>query len=164
MSSATTNSRVMSKKANRNITTLLDDLPVARKLKSSSKIVSPIADKWLQLLDQPLSVHSSPSHFEGETLTIVVDGPVWATELRHNIPSVLRKLHVLGHNQIINIKIILRPENIGPAQKKSIVRPSVDVHALDALTNSAEYVKEEVLAKALKSLGKTLAKNPKELY
>jgi hypothetical protein len=149
------------KKTNRNITTLLGDLPVTRKLKSSLKIVSPIADNWLELLDQPLSAHSTPSHFEGETLTIAVDGPVWATELRHNIPSVLRKLHVLGHNQIAKIKIVLQPENIGPIRQKSIVRPTVDANALDGLTLSAKYVEEEILAKALRNLSKTLARKPK---
>ena len=150
----------MPKKTNRNITTLLGDLPVTRKLKSSLEIISPIADKWLELLDQPLSAHSIPSHFEGETLTIAVDGPVWATELRHSTPSILRKLHVLGHNQILNIKIILKPENIGPIRQESIIRPKVDADTLDVLTHSAEYVEEEILAQALKNLRKTLGKKP----
>ena len=142
----------MSKKANRNITTLLGDLPVSRKLKSSSKIVSPIAKNWLELIDQPLSAHSVPSHFEGETLTIAVDGSVWATELRHNIPSILRKLHLLGHNQVLKIAIILQPENIGPIRQKRTIRKIVDADALRGIAHSAEYVKEEILAKALKSL------------
>ena len=151
----------MSKKANRNITTLLGDLPVSRKLKSSSKVVFPIADKWLDLIDQPLSVHSEPSHFEGETLTIAVDGPVWATELRHNIPSILRKLHVLGHSQVLKIKIILQPENIGPIRQKRTIRQTVDADTLRGIAHSAEYVKEEILAKALKSLVKTLNRKHK---
>ncbi|MBT5560069.1 MAG: DUF721 domain-containing protein [Proteobacteria bacterium] len=146
----------MSKKANRNITTLLGDLPVSRKLKSSSKIVSPIADNWLELIEQPLSAHSLPSHFEDETLTVAVDGSVWATELRHNIPSILRKLHILGHNQVLKIKIILQPENIGPNRQKRTIRQTVDADALKGIAHSAQHVKEEILAKALKSLAKTL--------
>ena len=151
----------MSKKSIRDITSLLDDLPVAHKLQISSKTVSPLTRKWVELLNEPIRDHSEPTHFEGETLTVAVDGPVWATELRHNTPSFLRKLHMLGYQQISQIKIITKPQNIGPNRQQPIVRPAVDDDVLKGLARSAEHVEEKALAKALAGLAQVLKRKSK---
>ena len=69
-----------------------------------------VYDRWDDLLPPHLRGHVRPLRWEHATLWLMVDGPVWAQEVRMLAPGLLVKLNaVSGGNAVTELKTKVVP-------------------------------------------------------
>lgn len=69
-----------------------------------------VFDRWDELLPAHLRGHVRPLRWENRTLWLMVDGPVWAQEVRMLAPGLLVKLNaVSGGNAVTELKTKVVP-------------------------------------------------------
>lgn len=75
-----------------------------------------------QFLPTHLSEHCRVSSFSKGTLTVQIDDPAWATELRYSLPELRDALRKEGLYQLISVKLALANENytLPSSNKKSV--------------------------------------------
>ena len=149
----------MKNKAEQKFTSLLADLPAIKKLRQTQATVEKLRPMWDQIAEQPLAAHCAPVYFEDGCLLITVDGPAWHSELRHRSPAVLRKLHVLGFEEIQQLQIQFKPADIGPNRNEKPQREKPDQSSLAAIDQCARWNEDEQLTEVPgKACIKTLSK------
>ena len=52
-----------------------------------------VTDRWSEAVGTAIAVHARPERLDGGRLTIVVDDPAWATELRYHSARILGALN-----------------------------------------------------------------------
>ena len=119
--------------------------------------LTPFRQLWQQLLPAPLHQHARPVLLRYYTLTVWVDSPVWAHQLRHTQTSILARLRTAGLPRVDALRIRLAPEDQIPRRAgKNRPAPSEQVERL--LHSTADSLCDDDLAAAVSRLGRALRK------
>ncbi|WP_419944023.1 DUF721 domain-containing protein [Candidatus Poriferisodalis sp.] len=52
-----------------------------------------LSDRWFDAVGETIAAHARPERLESGRLTVVVDDPAWATELRYHAARILEALN-----------------------------------------------------------------------
>jgi len=105
-------------------------------------------------LDEPLKSNCQVSIFHGHKLVIFVEAPVWATQCRYQIPSLLKQLQ--QHPEMVKLKFIEIKIQSKPLTPKKKPRKATPISAAnsDMLKSTADSVDDECLKAALLKLSR----------
>lgn len=71
--------------------------PLARRLGApSASSLAKVFRRWDDIVGGPIATHSRPVSLVDGVLTVAVDEPAWATELRFVAPTLLERVNRLG--------------------------------------------------------------------
>lgn len=67
-------------------------------------------DRWAQAVGDAIAAHAQPERLEAGRLTVVVDDPAWATELRYHSSRILTALNAdSGAATISELRLRVHP-------------------------------------------------------
>lgn len=75
-------------------------------------------ERWAQAVGEAIAAHAQPERLEAGRLTVVVDDPAWATELRYHSNRILTALNAEGGAAAIS-ELRLRVD-LGDGHKKRL--------------------------------------------
>lgn len=117
-------------------------------------LIEEINIKLNKYLPISLKTHCSVGSFSRGNLVIVVNDPVWATQLRYALPELRDKLRVeAGLYQLTSIKVIIASPETIPSSKPS-KRPLLTTHARTVINNMGDQCEYLPLKEALHQLAK----------
>ena len=61
-----------------------------------------LIDRWIEAVGDAVAAHARPERLEAGRLTVVVDDPAWATELRYHTPRILDALNANPVAEVIS--------------------------------------------------------------
>ncbi|MBL4865952.1 MAG: DUF721 domain-containing protein [Pseudomonadales bacterium] len=105
-------------------------------------------------LEEPLKSKCQVSIFHGHRLLIFVDAPVWATQLRYQIPSLLKQLQ--QHPEMVKltfIEIKIQSEPLTLKKETRSINP-ISFANSEVLKTTAANVDDDNLKKALLRLSR----------
>lgn len=72
-----------------------------------------LAERWQEAVGDAIAAHTRPERLDAGRLTVVVDDPAWATELRYHSARILRALNSeAGRSAISELHLRVRsPES-----------------------------------------------------
>jgi hypothetical protein len=111
-----------------------------------------------ETLSTELAGHLRGATVSGETLTLYVDSPSWATRMRFQAPSLLRQLPASGL-AVRHCQIRVQPP--GDVPRPARVQPRrarVSASAADSVRSAADAAESPGLAAALRRLASTLVR------
>ena len=84
---------------------------VSRHLKMAPPpAVSSVFGGWRELVGESMAAHVTPRSLRDGLLTLVVDDPVWATQLRFLEGDLLERLRGLaGAEHVRSLRVVVRP-------------------------------------------------------
>jgi predicted nucleic acid-binding Zn ribbon protein len=68
-----------------------------------------IKEHWVAIVGDQVAAHASPIRLTGGVLTVSVDQPAWATQLRLQSGRLRESLAAHGVSQITKIEVVVRP-------------------------------------------------------
>ena len=76
----------------------------------SADAVGTVFGKWAQLVAEQVAAHATPVRLRNGALSVAVDDPVWATQLRWLESDVVAKLtEALGEGVVDRIEVRVKP-------------------------------------------------------
>ncbi len=59
-----------------------------------------VSDRWAAAVGEAIALHARPERLDAGRLTVVVDDPAWATEVRYHTPRILEALNAVNADSI----------------------------------------------------------------
>jgi len=120
------------------------------KLKLHQRLLS----RLKQLLPPPLANHCLACVLDTHgRLTLYVDTPAWASQLRFHQPQVLPELNKIAPLQQIRLRVLLP---VGPVERRAQSPRVPDPRILAQLEQNADSVEDLLIRRALQNLAKTM--------
>lgn len=115
-------------------------------------------EKYSQLLKKTLPAecdsHFNVANIHNKTLIIVADSPVWTTRLRQLGPNILTIMKTQSNEDLHHIKVITRRGPTVDNHKPFIIKRKLSSKASQLLEQTASFIQDDGLSKALVSLSK----------
>lgn len=74
------------------------------------RLAAAVHSRWRPVAGQALAAHARPTRFRDGVLTVEVDGPAWATQVRFLGADLVRGLNeAAGVDAIREIRVVVRP-------------------------------------------------------
>ncbi len=105
-----------------------------------------------QYLPTHLSAHCRVSSFSKGTLTVQINDPAWATELRYSLPELRDALRKEGLYQLISVKLALANENYTQPSSNKKKRQYLSATTCSSLQALSDVCSFEPLRNALRDL------------
>jgi len=68
--------------------------------------VTALARRWPEVVGEEVAEHATPSSVRDGVLTVIVDGPIWATQLRYLEAAILeRAAAVTGDGVVTSVRV-----------------------------------------------------------
>ncbi len=69
-------------------------------------VVTALARRWPEVVGEEVAEHATPSSVRDGVLTVIVDGPIWATQLRYLEAVILeRAAAVTGDGVVTSVRV-----------------------------------------------------------
>jgi predicted nucleic acid-binding Zn ribbon protein len=73
-------------------------------------LVASLGDRWAEVVGPAVATHARPRDFRNGTLTIAVDAPAWATELRYLEEQIRARLAAIsGQDSVRRVRVVVDP-------------------------------------------------------
>ena len=73
-------------------------------------LVASLGDRWAEVVGPAVAAHARPRNFRDGTLTIAVDAPPWATELRYLETQIRARLAAIsGGDSVQHVRVVVDP-------------------------------------------------------
>jgi predicted nucleic acid-binding Zn ribbon protein len=73
-------------------------------------LVASLGDRWAEVVGPAVAEHARPRSFRNGTLTIAVDAPPWATELRYQETQIRARLAAIsGQDSVQHVRVVVDP-------------------------------------------------------
>lgn len=82
---------------------------VIERLNRASGELSRLERVWPMALGAELAMHCRPAFVDGARVLVHADAAVWASRLRHLLPTTLERLAEAGFDQVKEMRIVVRP-------------------------------------------------------
>ena len=77
---------------------------------SEPDLVASLGDRWAEVVGPAVAAHARPRNFRDGTLTIAVDAPPWATELRYLETQIRARLAAIsGGDSVQHVRVVVDP-------------------------------------------------------
>lgn len=114
-----------------------------------------------KILDQQSASHCISAHYSGQCLKIFTDSSVWASRLRFQIKSLIKKLTEAGiETHKIDVRVIPKSQPDKPLRKKRTAL-KVSSNTAEHIAQTADSIEDEQLGAALKKLALSVTKSGK---
>lgn len=123
-------------------------------LLESAKVYQALLDSGRDHLPHEMQEHLLGVSFDGHTLLLQIDSPVWATRMRYYEPTILGTFQQnFPHLQLSKVKVSVLPMEEQPRPKKEIVSLPSKSDAKD-MRELSQQVESGELSEALLKLSK----------
>lgn len=111
---------------------------------------------WLlkKALPTECDIHFNVANIHNKTLIIVADSPVWTSRLRQLGPNILAIMKTQSNEDLHHIKVITRRGPTVDNHKPLIIQRKLSSEASQLLEQTASFMKDDELSKALLNLSK----------
>jgi len=73
-------------------------------------LVASLGDRWVDVVGVTVAAHARPRGLRDGTLTIAVDAPPWATELRYLEREICARLAAIsGQDSVQHVRVVVEP-------------------------------------------------------
>ncbi len=75
-------------------------------------VLAALLNQWSEIVGTSIAVHARPRSIRGRLLTVAVDAPAWATELRYQEARLVERIaDMLGAGEVVGVRVVVeRPE------------------------------------------------------
>lgn len=75
---------------------------------------STLRDRWHEVVGETIALHTEPLSLSAGILTVAVQEPAWATEIRFSSTAISQRASdLLGAGAVREIRVVVRPKNGG---------------------------------------------------